>query len=265
MRKLLPLILPVYLLFVCCGENGRQNKEKNEEKTASSSPYPPALLRVFDAHGGLEAWRKKRSMNFQIPGSPSPETHSVDLYSRKVRIESQAYTLGYDGQQLWLAEKAGTYKGDPGFYYNLMFYFHAMPFVFADKGIQFTDTPPLVRDNISYPGFRITYEKGIGNSSEDEYYLHYEPDTFAMVWLGYTVTYGSGKPSDEIHWIRYSTWEEIGGILLPSVLHWFSDAGGTPGQAGDTLRFGNTTLSESPLPANYFARPSAGVFLDRAE
>ena len=64
-----------------------------------------------------------------------------------------------------------AYEGNPKFYYNLMFYFYAMPFILADDGIKYTDAEPLVFEGKSYPGIKISYEAGVGESPEDEYVI----------------------------------------------------------------------------------------------
>ena len=51
-------------------------------------------------------------------------------------------------------------KGIPKFYYNLMFYFYAMPFILADDGIVYEDVKPLDIEGKSYPGIKISYESG---------------------------------------------------------------------------------------------------------
>jgi len=119
------------------------------------------------------------------------------LKTRAERIEASSFTSGFDGQRYWVQADT-SYKGNPKFYTNLMFYFYAMPFVLADSGINYTPVEPLVFQETKYPGFRISYGDGIGVSPEDEYFIHYHPETFEMAWLGYTVTFYSGKKSDKV-------------------------------------------------------------------
>ena len=73
--------------------------------------------------------------------------------------------------------------------------FLTMPFVLADDGINYQDVEPLVFEGKTYPGIQISYESGVGESSEDEYKVYYDPETNKMTWLGYTVTYFSKEKS----------------------------------------------------------------------
>ena len=102
-----------------------------------------------------------------------------------------------------------------------MFYFYAMPFVLADPGIIYSKSDDLFFDNKSYPGYRISYNADIGVSPEDEYFIHYDSESYQMEWLGYTVTYFSKEKSTKIKWIRYDDWKEINGLILPKSLAWY--------------------------------------------
>ena len=111
--------------------------------------------------------------------------------------------MGFDGNQVWLDEENdGDYKGNPKFYYNLYFYFYAMPFILADDGINYKDAEPLVFEGKTYPGIEITYNNGVGETPEDRYILYYNATTFNMEWLGYTVNFVEGIDKKELHF-RY--------------------------------------------------------------
>jgi hypothetical protein len=165
------------------------------------------------------------------------------------------YTMGYDGENVWILDPEGVYKGDPVFYHNLMFYFYAMPFVLADDGIRYFDTAPLIYEGREYPGLGISYNDGVGTSPEDEYYIHFEPDTHKMAWLGYTVTYRTGKKSDDIHWIRYDDWTDIDGLLLPKSITWHEVVDGKLSGPGNTVNFEEIKLSKSPVDEDIFEKP----------
>lgn len=154
-----------------------------------------------------------------------------------------------------MADEKESYKGDPIFYHNLMFYFYSMPFVLADDGIMYSDTEDLEFEGKTYPGVRISYKDGIGASSKDEYYLHYDPESFQMTWLGYTVTYRSGEKSDNIKWIRYNDWIEIEELKLPNSMTWHAYEGRTIREARDPTIFENVVISVTPKPDTFYARP----------
>ena len=132
MRKLF-LLLIVFIVFSCKKE---QKKVLKEEViiTEKKEVFPKELRKIFEKHGSLDAWKKAQVLSF----NKGVEVHTVDLHSRKTVINTSEYSLGYNGKEVWLdEEKKGAYKGNPAFYYNLFFYFYAMPFVLADDGISY--------------------------------------------------------------------------------------------------------------------------------
>jgi hypothetical protein len=136
-----------------------------------------------------------------------------------------------------------------------MFYFYAMPFVLADDGIRYFETDPLIYEGKEYPGVGIGYQNGVGTSPEDEYFIHYDPNTFQMAWLGYTVTYRTGEKSDDIHWIRYDNWTNIEGVVLPKSISWHLVEEAKVGELRNTVTFENIQLSKDAVNEAIFSMP----------
>ncbi len=249
----------VVMLFMGCKEAPKQQIEESRKTTEPveimriSAPAA-AMNKVFEAHGGLANWKKNRTLSFTLPKT-SPETHTIDLYSRHEKIETSEMAMGFDGKDFWLLDEKKSYKGDPIFYHNLMFYFYAMPFVLADKGIVYSETADLEFEGKKYPGVRITFKDGVGVSSKDEYYLHYEPETHQMTWLGYTVTYRSGEKSDNVKWIRYNDWGQVDGVLLPRSITWHDYEGRTIKEPREPTLFEDVVLQKTAKNAGFYSMP----------
>ena len=253
MRFLVSLIA-IFGVYACSEQQQQQQSETPaipNESTEVADNFPSALQSVFDSHGGVEQWRKMHSLSFELVGEESNEKHQIQLKDRRDRVEGANFTMGFDGMKVWM-DADTSYQGNPEFYHNLMFYFYAMPFVLADDGINYSEATPLEMDGVSYPAIRISYEDGVGASSKDEYILYYEPETFQMAWLGYTVTYFSDEPSDDLHWIKYSDWQQVNGLLLPKDLTWYQYENGLPTEPRSTREFIEVEISENPLPDDLF-------------
>ena len=235
-----------------------QEETKEMTMKTNDSKYPEALQKIFKAHGGLSAWKSKRTLSFDIPKPDKTEKHTIDLYSRDEKITMPGITMGSDGSEIWLDDAKGAYKGSAVFYHNLMFYFYAMPFVLADDGINYSETEALKFEGTSYPGIRISYDDGVGVSSKDEYFIHYNPETFQMEWLGYTVTFRSGEKSDNVKWIRYNDWMNVEGVTLPKSITWYAYEGRTIKEAKRPVAFENVTLSEAAQSEGFYAMPEGG-------
>lgn len=225
------------------------------EKETPKKEYPEALTKVFDAHGGLDTWKKKRTLTFTIPEPDVAEIHTIDLYDRRDKIEMPTTSMGFDGDEIWLLDPDNSYQGNPAVYHNLMFYFYAMPFVLADNGINYEEAEALEFQGKSYPGIHISYDAGVGASSKDDYYLYYDPETHQMAWLGYTFTFGSDEKSEDVSYIRYVDWMKLGDVMLPKILTWYTNEGSTIIEAKDPSPFGSVSLNEVAKPDGFYQMP----------
>lgn len=257
------LIILLVTLFMACKQDKTAQPSPEKEVMQEQAPQagihglPEALTAILEAHGGLDKWKRQRTLIYEMPKGDVTETHTIDLWNRWDRIDAGAYSMGNDGQGTWLQDPGSAYTGNPDFYHNLMFYFYAMPFVLADPGIVYSEAPDLEFQGVAYPGIRIAYESGVGTSPEDEYFLHYDPQTRRMAWLGYTVTYGKGEPSDNIKWIRYDDWTPVNGLVLPRSISWYAYEGREIGELRNTVPFQAIRISETATPAAFFAKPES--------
>ena len=256
--KSLPILM-FLLIFSSCREQPKKSNAIDEVpapvEAVVDESYPEALQKVFEAHGGLPQWRSFKNLVYEIPKDDFSEVHTINLYSRKDRIDTPNFSMGFDGNDVWLNDLDQNYEGDPVFYHNLMFYFYAMPFVLADDGIVYSETEDLEFEGKAYPGIGIGYQANIGTTPKDQYYIHYDPDTYQMTWLGYTVTYRTGEKSENVKWIRYGEWLAEDGVILPKSITWHNYEGRTIGDARSTVEFENVSLSEQAREAEFFKMP----------
>ena len=252
------LFLLLLLLFsMSCKEKPAETVDfSKEDLEVTTSIYPEDITKVFEAHGGLETWNTMKSLEFSMPTDGGLEITTTDLKDRYALIEMPKHTIGYDGNQVWMTNKDTTsYKGNPKFYYNLMFYFYAMPFILADDGITYEKSAPLVFEGTTYPGVKISYESGIGESPDDEYILYYDSATNQMAWLAYTVTYFTKEKTKEFHFIKYSEWQDVDGLLLPKTITWYNYENNLPTTKRNDVNFQNISLSTDKMDFRMFQMP----------
>ncbi len=263
MKKIAIILLTLAIGACKPTPKNEKTKEAVQEKTVETkSQYPEALSKVLEAHGGLHRWKDQRTLSFVLPNPENPETHTVDLWSRKDRIDTEKFSMGFDGNEIWLLDPNDNYKRDAVFYHNLMFYFYGMPFLLADNGIVYGETDDLTFEGKSYPGVHISYDSGVGVSSKDEYFLHYDPETYQMAWLGYTVTYRTGEKSDNVRWIRYNDWQTLNGVVLPKAITWYNYEGREILEPRDTLSFEEATVGTTPKPDEFYAKPGGAAVVE---
>ena len=256
-KNILSKVLFYFLTFfvlLSCNKAVKKSENKTNKDIVLNQNFPSELGKVFTKHGGIDSWKKAQILSF----NKGVEVHTVDLHSRKTVINTPEYSLGYNGKEVWLdEEKKGAYKGNPAFYYNLFFYFYAMPFVLADDGISYEKVNDLVFEGVNYPGYKISYNANKGTSPDDNYIIYYNPETYQMEWLKYTVTFKSKKPSDKFNVIRYDKWENVNGLLFPKEITWYQkDDKGIPTKPrGNSVEFTLPLISQGQLADSFFDKP----------
>lgn len=118
MKKI--LLLSIIVLTISC-KNKKQEKVDTEVIVEVKKEFFPAELgKVFEKHGGIDAWRKAQILSF----NKGKEIHTADLHSRKIVINSPKYSLGFDGKEVWLDQESSTaFKGNKDFIITSIFIF----------------------------------------------------------------------------------------------------------------------------------------------
>ena len=248
------LLIIFSIVIISCVNKSKKGLEIVTIVEVEKEVFPTELGKVFDKHGGINSWRKAQTLSF----NKGEEVHTTDLHSRKTVINTPKYSLGFDGEAIWLDEvEKGTYKGNPTFYYNLYFYFYAMPFVFADTGIIYKKVDDLVFEGSKYPGYKISYKANIGSSPDDNYKVYYNPKTYQMEWLAYTVTFTDKESNNDYHLIKYNKWEDVDGFLLPKEITWYKmDEKGMPTKPErPATEFTLPLIRQGKLADSFFEKP----------
>tara|TARA_B100000508_G_C11416076_1_gene255814 strand:+ start:48 stop:836 length:789 start_codon:yes stop_codon:yes gene_type:complete len=259
-----PLIIALSLIaFISCKEESKTVHYKGAELNITTPIYPEAVTKIFDAHGGIDAWNMFESLYYEIEKPSVNEKYNVALKSRKSLIDYEHHQLGFDGENVWLKNlDTVQYKSNPKFYYNLMFYFYAMPFVLGDNGINYGKAEAMEFEGETYHGISISYESGIGESPEDEYILYYNPKTFKMEWLAYTVTYFSKEKGKEFHFIKYSDWQDVEGLNLPKTLTWYNYENNMPTTKRNDVNFVKVSILKTKPDDGLFKKPNQAKIIE---
>lgn len=261
MKKSLSLIFISFLL-INCNKANETIVNDNTPITNTLTNYPPNMEAIFAAHGGIDTWNEMNNICFTVAKDPE-ETHTIDLPSRKTRIDSKDFVLGFNGTKVWLLQDSIGFNPERArFYHNLLFYFYAMSFVLGDDGITYEETLPLEKDGISYPGTKISFAKNIGDALDDNYILYSHPETNQMEWLAYTVTYNGEGPSTHYNFIKYEDWQEVNGLKLPSNLQWYTTIDGFPTEMKSSMKFIKPSITEAILNDELFSIPENATYVE---
>lgn len=250
--------LLLFLIAALIGLGCAQQQDENAYSKPEMRPqdFHPTLYKILEAHGGIEKWQQNNTLHFTL----GEENHTIDIHNRRVRIETPNYTIGSDeDNHVWLAQDSTYYTRNARFYHSLMFYFHTMPFVLADDGIIYEEIGDTDLAGKIYRGIKISYEANVGDADQDQYILYYDPGTYKMEWLAYTATYFSGQKSDRFSLIKYNTWSDTTGFLLPTELIWHRYSDGVVGDPAQTRLITGTSVSRDQMTPDYYAIPDGSV------
>ncbi len=216
-----------------------------------------ALDLAIAAHGGMEVWQSYGGLSFDIQRGATSVANLVDLRTRKALMTGDDYTIGYDGEQVWITPDLDSFASSPRFYNGLDFYFFAIPFVLADPGTRRENLGRVSIGNEEFDAVRISFDEGVGASPGDYYVAHFDPETHLLRLLLYTVTFFSGEPNENYNVRTYDEWQEVGGLLVPltaSSYAWDSEAGSLGEKRGEAS-YANVSLVPEQPDAATFARP----------
>lgn len=256
------ITLLVAILFIGCQPQSKEsNKVKQEEESASvdMSQYPELLQKALEAHGGLDTWKSYSSLSYDISwgNREGTENHLVNIHNRKVLIDRDSVKVGFDGDQVWVSPDLASFgNGSPRFYHNLYFYFFGIPYLLADPGINYEDQGIKTIQGTDYRALKVSYNEGVGDSDEDLYIGLFNPESYKLEVLLYTVTYFSGEESANYNALKYPDWKNVGGVLLPTTIKGYKYAADTIGDLRYEVSFNNIKLDKEAPSSELFEIPA---------
>lgn len=214
MKRVHYLFLLAIVVFNSCSSSYSENATTSRIESSLTPGIPLTFTKGILAHGGIDRWRAFQTVSYELETPSNRQTQLIDLNTRSVRITDSLFVLGYDGEQVWVSPDLESFgEGSPRFYHNLYFYFFAMPYALADPGINYEDLGEQTIEGKAYHAIKVSYDLGIGDSPEDFYVAHFNPETRLMELLLYTVTYFSKESHEKYNALIYE-WQEIDGLLV---------------------------------------------------
>ncbi len=189
-------------------------------------PGREIVARMIEAHGGLEKWRSASTVSFEAallpPGADSPVVHRVTVEQgpRRAYLDfpGMGARISWDGEKAWSENWQGPFP--PRFFALLSYYFMNLPWLAADPGVNLSEpgTGMLWDDPTEYITVKMTFGPGVGDTPEDYYILHIDPDSYRLRAAELTVTYAAVLPPGvdvmtEI--IVYEEFATVDGLTVP--------------------------------------------------
>lgn len=241
-----------------------------------ASPGGKLVARAIAAHGGLEQWFARGPLRFRFTYTPvdaaQPPRDSfqvIDTWSARARHtmpDDQTQQFGWDGKQAWSTDESLDAMR-PRFWSLTPFYFVAVPFVFADEGVNLKAEGEITFEGRTYDLVRATFAEGTGDAPDDFYVVYIDRETSRVGGVRYVVSYPAFFP-DGGHspekFMAYDGEQRVDGIMFPETFRtfaWDADKKVT----GDVVT--NTTMTdvsfEPTTPGSFFAVPEGATVLDK--
>lgn len=226
------------------------------------------LQKTLAAHGGLEHWKATRSLAYTMKGFPLTELiarenrSTVDLVTRKNRIDGPGYTVGFNGTDAWSLPGPKS-SGLPSRFVTLgSFYFVGIPFVLADEGVEVNDGGTKTYNGKRYRVLDVGFKPGVGHSAEDNYQIYIDPQTERVALIHHNVTELYEK-SVRVTWV-YNDYSQVGPLFLPSRLTFFQGFSETQDESqGKSYTVTNYEASRSQPDASLYTPPAGASINDQ--
>ena len=86
-----------------------------------------------------------------------------------------------------------------------------------------------------------------------------------MAWLAYTVTYFSKEKSNKFNLIKYTDWDAVNGLQLPTAIQWYVFKDGEVGDKDEdhgSMTFANAKLFKEIQDDNMFKAPEDAILVE---
>ncbi len=215
------------VLIMSCGTEPKETKILSEEEQKGQE----LLDKTIAAHGGLERWNSFEGLSYNLLNSGKSLYQITQLKDRRTYTKAEDFELGFDGKTAWVLPDAENVPGkSAAFYYNLDFYFVAIPFVLKDEGVNAFYEGLTTINEKEYETLKITFGTEVGFTPEDVYYLYIDPATSMLEILVYSVSFFD-KESASLNSAKvYSEWQEVEGIKMPGKMQNFKWLDGEIGE-----------------------------------
>ncbi|WP_432798310.1 hypothetical protein [Poriferisphaera sp. WC338] len=233
---------------------------------------------AIEAHGGLKKFQSYGTFTYHTDGLPYSAAaplhfdQTTDLVARRHRMEGTSakgsFVSGSNDTQGWTT--SSEILGIPPRWVNHgNSYFVLMPFIFADPGITVRHVGDREYGGQVFDAVAVSYNKGVGDTAEDDYILYLDKETKCLRLIDFSVTYGPMRGDTAIEdlprrSLEFKKWVDVDGLMVPEILHYApweqTSTGGKRKDAGVQYMISNIDFKrERPSPSLFEAPQGAEI------
>lgn len=237
-----------------------QSEKKNQENDVKNQGQT-LLDECVKAHGGLDNWNKFEGLEYTLINNDKSIYQVTNLKDRRTFMKADSFQVGFDGKNAWALPNAEKIPAkSAAFYYNLDFYFFAIPFVLKDKGVNASYEGKIVIKDKEYDSIKISFGNDVGLTPDDVYYLYLDPKTHRLQILTYSVSFIEKEKATIKTAKLYTDWHEVQGLLVPGKMENFAWENGKLGESKNLNRvFKDIRFLEKTPNQERFNAPTGAV------
>jgi hypothetical protein len=240
---LIKLLVIVWSIgFFSCQTNLSKEYQKTPIETGTPSNEEVAgqaiLEKCVSAHGGFDRWQSFEGLEYTLINNGTPIYQLTQLKDRRAYLKAQDFEIGFDGEKAWARpDLESVPTKSAAVYYNLDFYFLAMPFVLKDPGVFTSYQGTTVIDGLEYETLKVTFGGSVGLTPQDIYFLYLDPTTYILKILVYSITYNDPSKGNEFNSAKvYTEYQPVQGLLMPGKMENFEWHQGKIGKSKHHVR-----------------------------
>jgi len=230
------------LIHFGCGSSNTVDVVTEKESEGTYSPEEQKgrqlLNSAIDAQGGMEVWNSFEGLQYTILNNGKASHQLTNIHDRRANVRAENFEIGYDGKVAWATPNMDNVPGkSAAFYFNLDFYFVAIPFVLKDPGVHVSSEGLIEVNGKSYEALKVWFGDGVGFTPKDVYYLYLDPQSKLLEILVYSVSFIDKSETPGLNSAKvYSDWKEVQGLKMPGKMENFAWKDGEMGESSGHLR-----------------------------
>lgn len=247
--------------------------DASKKRLAAAGEAGALVQAAIDKHGGLEKWFSNGPVTFRFRYAPvdgkkvRDSVQTIDTW-RSIAVHNAPgkpdNKFGWDGKKAWK-----TYDDEainPRFWSLTPYYFVAVPFVFADEGVNLAKHGEITFEDRTYDLIKATFSEGTGDAPDDYYIVYIDRENKTVGGVRYVVSYPGFFP-DGGHspekFMKYDGAQTVDGITFAKTFRTFKwDV-----EKNKALELAtNSEMSEvsfqPELPMSHFAIPEGATVIE---
>lgn len=246
--------------FYSCADKKSDTPPESAPKVEKESKFPESLEKIIEAHGGLSQWNSFKSLAFTVTKEEQSTHFKTELKTHKTFVENPSFKMGFDGNGNWFQSENNSFNKTVFEKQSRVLTATKMPFAVDQKGVFYTQRLDQTFQRNTYGVVHVGFGRESGKSSDVEYIIYYDKDTFKIAWLAQSVVENDRYKRKYWEFIKYHSFQTKNDLLFPEKVTVYSANENQPSSPLYSLTIENIELAEEAYEVTVFTAAEGSVF-----